>query len=181
MARNTTFDKESLLKSSVEYVRKYGIHNFNIRDLAKFVGCSTQPFFKYYKTLNEFKVDLKKYLHLDYESYVNKIIDKDHYLLTISYAYALYAKYESNIFNALFISDLAGSRTVEEVLNTKRNIPTIVALTEEFNIDKNKANDIYRDVRFYTHGIACQLCINSIKLDDQDIFNYIDNNIKLHL
>lgn len=181
MARNTTYSKEILLESSVEYIRKNGINNFNIRDLAKFVGCSTQPFFKYYNNLNEFKVDLKQYLHLDYERFIKKYVDENHYLLTISYGYALYAKYEPNIFYALFITDLAGSRTVEEVLNTGRNIATIYALMKEYNIDKKEADDIYRDVRFYTHGIACQLCINSIKLDDKVLYDYISNNIKLHL
>lgn len=181
MARNTIFTKEILLKESVEYIRNFGIDKFNIRDLSKYVGCSTQPFFKYYNNLDEFKIDLKTYLHLDYENFINKYIDKDHYLYTISYAYALYAKMEPNIFKALFITDLAGSRTIDEVLNTDRNIKTIEALMKEFNITKNKANKVYRDVRFYTHGIATQLCIKSINIDENELSKLISNNIIVNI
>lgn len=181
MSRKVCFSKEYLLQKSVDYIEQNGIDKFNIRDLSKFVGCSTQPFFKYYNSMEEFKVDLKKYLHLNYESFINKYIDKKHYLYTISYAYALYAKYKSNCFKALFITDLAGERTIEEVLTTDRNIETITALEEEYSITNEKARNVYRDVRFYTHGIATQLCIKSIKIDDDKLSELIKNNIELNI
>lgn len=181
MARNTVYTKEILLEKSVEYIRKFGIEALNVRDLAKFISCSTQPIFKYYSTLDEFKIDLKEQLHKDYENFINKHLVKEHYLYSISLGYALYAKKEPNIFKALFINDLAGSRTIEEVLNTKRNIPTISAMTKEFKISKEKAEKIYIDVRFYTHGIATQLCIKSININDEEVSKLIENNIAINL
>ena len=79
------------------------------------------------------------------------------------------------------MNDLAGSRTVNEVLNTKRNIPTIEAMTTKYKISLEEAKRIYRDVRFYTHGIATQLCVKSIKLTDNEIKDLILNNIKMNL
>lgn len=181
MARNTVFTEKILLEKSVEYIKKFGIEGFNVRGLAKFIGCSTQPIFKYYPTLDEFKIVLKEQLHNDYESFINQYIDKEHYLYSISLGYALYAKKEANVFKALFVNDLAGSRTIEEVLNTNRNIPTINAMTKEFNISKEEAEKIYIDVRFYTHGIASQLCIKSININDEEISELIKSNIFINL
>ena len=121
------------------------------------------------------------YLRKDYESFISKYVDKDDYLYTISYAYALYAKEEPNIFFSMFMADLAGSRTVSEVLDTDRNKETIIAMTKQYNISLDKANIIYRDVRFYTHGMATQLCVNSIKLTNKELEELIKNNIEINL
>ena len=128
-----------------------------------------------------YKEDLKIYLRRDYSEFVDKYIDIKDYLYTISYAYAFYAKKEPNIFFTLFMTDFAGSRTVEEVLNTNRNILTIEAMVKQYKISLEEAKKIYREVRFYTHGIATQLCVNSIKLTDKEIKDLIRNNIEINL
>ena len=79
------------------------------------------------------------------------------------------------------MADLAGSRTVEEVLNTDRNFETIEAVVKQYNITLEEAKRVYREVRFYTHGIATQLCVNSIKLTDREIKDLIRNNIEINL
>ena len=79
------------------------------------------------------------------------------------------------------MADLAGSRTVEEVLNTDRNFETIEAMIKQYNITLEEAKRVYREVRFYTHGIATQLCVNSIKLTDREIKDLIRNNIEINL
>lgn len=79
------------------------------------------------------------------------------------------------------MADLAGSRTVEEVLNTDRNFETIEAMVKQYNITLEEAKRVYREVRFYTHGIATQLCVNSIKLTDREIKDLIKNNIEINI
>lgn len=178
MPRKEKYIKSDLLKLGVKFVKKHGIEKLNARDLAKFIGCSTQPIFRNYNGLNEYKLDLKTEMHNDYEKFIEKYVDKDNYLLTISYAYALYAKDESNLFRALFITDLAGTRTIEEVVNSSWNRETIEMTKEKFNLSMDNAEKLYRDVRFYTHGIACQLCCKSIKLSNDELYNLIENIIQ---
>lgn len=79
------------------------------------------------------------------------------------------------------MADLAGSRTVEEVLNTDRNFETIEAMVKQYNITLEETKRVYREVRFYAHGIATQLCVNSIKLTDREIKDLIRNNIEINL
>ena len=181
MARTIKYSKENILEKSVDYIKEYGYSKLTVRELAKYLGCSTQPIFKNYDNFDMYKEDLKIYLRKDYSSFISKYVDINDYLYTISYAYALYAKKESNIFFSLFMADLAGSRTVDEVLNTKRNMETINAMVNQYKISLEKAKMIYREVRFYTHGIATQLCVNSIKLTDKEIKDLIKNNIEMNL
>ena len=181
MPRTTKFSKEDILEKSVEFIKEKGYSRLTVRELAKYVGCSTQPIFKNYANFDKYKEDLKFYLRKDYSSFVQRYIDIDDYLYTISYAYAFYAKKEPNVFFSLFMADLAGSRTVEEVLNTNRNMETIEAMTKQYKISLEEAKKVYREVRFYTHGIATQLCVNSIKLTDKEIKELIKSNIETNL
>ena len=181
MSRKIKYSKEEILEKSIEFIKEKGYSTLTVRELAKYIGCSTQPLFKNYDNFNSYKDDLKKHLRKDYTSFIEKQIDEDDYLYTISYAYALYAKKEPNIFYSMFMADLAGSRTVKEVLNTERNRKTIDAMIKQYNISSDKAEKVYRDVRFYTHGMATQLCVNSIKLTDKEIKDLIRNNIEINL
>ena len=181
MARKIKYSKEEILEKSVMFIKEHGYSKLTARELAKYIGCSTQPIFKNYDNFEMYKEDLKDYLRKDYSSFIYKYIDKNDYLYTISYAYALYAKKEPNIFFSMFMADLAGSRTVSEVLNTDRNRETINAMVKQYNISLEQAQKVYRDVRFYTHGMATQLCVNSIKLTDKEIKDLIKNNIEINL
>lgn len=181
MSRTIKFSKEELLNKSVEFIKEYGYSNLTVRELAKYIGCSTQPIFKNYENFDVYKEDLKIKLREDYNYFINKYVDKNDYLYTISLAYALYAKKQPKIFSSLFMADLAGSRTVREVLDTKRNKETIDSMINKYNISLEKAEKVYRDVRFYTHGISSQLAVKSIKLTDSEIENLIKNNIDMNL
>jgi AcrR family transcriptional regulator len=181
MARTIKYSKEDILEKSVDFIKAYGYSKLTVRELANYIGCSTQPIFKNYANFDMYKDELKLYLRKDYSAFIHKYVDIKDYLYTISYAYAFYAKKEPNIFFTLFMTDFAGSRTVEEVLNTDRNIETINAMVKQYKISLEDAKKVYREVRFYTHGIATQLCVNSIKLNDSEIKDLIKNNIEINL
>ncbi len=181
MARTIQYSKDEILKKSVDFIKEKGYSKLSVRELSKYIGCSTQPIFKNYENFETYKEELKAYLRNDYAAFIYTYLDIDDYLYTISYAYALYAKKEPNIFFSLFMADLSGSRTINEVLSTGRNIKTINAMVKQYHITMEQAKKIYREVRFYTHGIATQLCIKSIKLTDKEIKELIRNNIEVNL
>ena len=76
------------------------------------------------------------------------------------------------------MTDLAGSRTIEEVLTSNHNIETIESIPKQYNLKKEQAEKLYRDVRFYTHGLACQIACNSILIKEEEIKNLIKNLIE---
>lgn len=181
MARKIMFNKQMILQKTYEFIKDKGIESMNARDLCKYIGCSTQPLFKNFDNMNCLKKELKIYLHDYYDEFIFEIINKDDYLFTISYAYAFFALKEANIFKALFMSDLAGTRTIEEVLNSSHNIETVNSIPKQYNLTKRQAEKLYRDVRFYTHGLACQIACNSILVTEKEIKKLIKdliNNLK---
>lgn len=178
MARKIEYNKDIFLLKTKDFINEKGIDKLNSRNLCKYIGCSTQPLFRNFNSMDSFKKELKKYLHDYYDEYINKIIDKNDYLYTISYAYACFAYNEPQIFKALFISDLAGTRTIEEILSSSWNINTINSIPSKYQLSLSNAKQLYRDVRFFTHGLSCQIAINSIKVNEKEIENLIKNIIE---
>ncbi len=178
MARKIVFNENVILEKTKDFIKEKGIDSMNARDLCKYIGCSTQPIFKNFGSMDGLKKNLKEYLHDYYNDFIYNIVDKENYLYTISFAYALFALKESNIFKALFMSDLAGTRTIEEVLNSPQNIDTIKSIPKQYKLTKKQSEKLYRDVRFYTHGLSCQIACKSILVNEQEIKNLITNIIK---
>ncbi len=177
MPRKELFNKNTILERTYDFIKEKGIEKMNARDLCKYIGCSTQPLFRLFGSMEDFKKELKVYLHDVYDEFINKIVDKNNYLYTISYAYALFSLEESNIFKALFMTDLAGTRTIKEVLESLHNIETIKSIPIQYNITSEEANNLYRDIRFYTHGLSCQIACNTISVSKEEIGELIQNQI----
>lgn len=177
MPRKELFNKNKILERTYDFIKENGIEKMNARDLCKYIGCSTQPLFRLFGSMEDFKKELKVYLHDVYDEFINKIVDKNDYLYTVSYAYALFSLEESNIFKALFMTDLAGTRTIKEVLESLHNIETIKSIPIQYNITSEEANNLYRDIRFYTHGLSCQIACNTISVSKEEIGELIQNQI----
>ena len=177
MARKKVFDKDYILEKTSDFIKEYGVDSMNARDLCKYIGCSTQPLFKNFINMDGLKKSIKKYLHDYYDEFIFKIVDKEDYLYTISYAYALFAFKEPKIFKALFMTELAGTRTIEEVLNSSWNIESIESIPKQYGLTKKQSERLYRDVRFFTHGLSCQIACNSIKVTEEEIKKLIKDII----
>ena len=53
MARTIKFSKEEILEKSIDFIKEYGYSKLTVRELANYIGCSTQPIFKNYATFDE--------------------------------------------------------------------------------------------------------------------------------
>ena len=60
MARKTVFDREYILEKTSDFIKDYGVDAMNARDLCKYIGCSTQPLFKNFISMEGLKKSIKK-------------------------------------------------------------------------------------------------------------------------
>ena len=64
---------------------------------------------------------------------------------------------------------LLDSRTVREVIDSPWNRETIKCTAEQFGISIRESEELYRDIRFYAHGIATQLYGGNMTLGEEEI------------
>ena len=174
MARKAIYEKEFIIDKSLDFIKEKGIDNLSVRELSGYIGCSTQPLFRLYDNMDLFKKDLKKRLNTEYHEFSDKMINKNNYLLSMSYAYAMYAKKENSMFKALFLSELSDNK-----IKPSKNDIKLVA--NEYRISEERAKATLRDVAIYTHGLATQLCLKNINLSDKDLFYLINTCIKRNI
>ena len=77
-----------------------------------------------------------------------------------------------------FIANKEG-KTIDEVLNSSWNRETIECMSKQYNISIKDAEKVYRDVRFFTHGISTQLCIKRISVTEDELKYLIRHMIDL--
>ena len=146
--------RELILKKAFDMVHEEGIDSLNARALAK--------------KLN-WKMEVKRWIDEYYSAFLNRYVQKEDYLFTISFAYINFARMEHHFFGALFVNPLLDSRTVREVIDSPWNRETIKCTAEQFGISIRESEELYRDIRFYAHGIATQLYGGNMTLGEEEI------------
>lgn len=177
MARLVKFYKQDLIERTIDYIRKNGVENLTARNLCRFIGCSTQPIFRNFGSMNKLKEEVKEYLKNYYHDFINETINKDAYLFTSNYSYTLFALEEPNLFEALFMSDFEGVKTIDNVLKSDDDMEIIESIPDQYHLSRKQSERLYRDVKFYTHGLSCQIACNSLYLKKDDIRVLIKNAI----
>lgn len=178
MPPKTRITKELILQKSFEIAKNEGVEYLNVRYLAKKMECSTMPIFKVFSNVAELKAELQNAIENYYDDFISAYIDKNDYLFTISFAYINFALKERNLFGALFVNEFIETRSVSEVIHSPWNRETIECTTKKYHISVEESEVLYRDIRFYTHGIAAQIYGGNIVLSEDEIQELLKNAIE---
>lgn len=169
--------REDILQKSFDIVQSQGIGSLNARRIAQELSCSTMPIFNAFRDMNELKEELKKRIDDRYTAFTQEYIDKEDYLFTINFAYIQFAREERNLFGALFVEGFVRPRTIEGVIQSSWNRETIECTARQFDISLKKSEELYRDVRFYAHGIATQIYGGNMCMDETEVKELLKNMI----
>ena len=178
MARTTVFSRDTILDKAFDFVNEKGFDSLSARELGKYIGCSTQPLFKEFKNMDELKQVLIEKINDYYEKFIEEIIDEEEYLFTKNYAYILFALKEPNLFKALFLSDFKDKLAIGEWLDYNEKDENIETISKKMYISKKETRRLYRDVLFYSHGVACEISSSKLALSENDIKILTKNIIK---
>ncbi|WP_041139489.1 TetR/AcrR family transcriptional regulator [Beduini massiliensis] len=169
--------KEEIIDQAYMMIKTEGIEQLNARSLANRLGCSTQPIFKNFKNMEELKQYTKVKIDEQYDAFIKKYHDTNDELFSIASAYIHFASEERHLFGALFVHPLIESRNMSEVLTSSWNLETIANCQKQYVLSRKQAEDLYRDVRFYSHGIATQIYAGTIILSKGEIEELVRNAI----
>lgn len=164
MARTITITGEMLIEAGTQIVLESGISALNIRSVAAKLNCSIQPIFRRFGNMDNLRAEILRSLDGVYGSFIAQFVDKENYLFTVSLAHIRLAEQQRNLFEAMFLTAEYGTRTVEQILSSSWNRETIECTAKQYGLSTEAAEDVYRDVRFYTFGIAREIYAGSIIL-----------------
>lgn len=169
MARTPHITAEMLLEAGAAITLEKGADALNVRSVAAKLNCSVQPVFRNFGSMETFRRAVIEYLDGTYQSFVAQYLDKSDYLFTINLAHILLARDRRNLFGVLFLSNEYGSRTVPQIISSPWNREAIDCTAVQYGLTVKEAEAVYRDVRFYTFGIAEALYAGSLIAEENEL------------
>lgn len=159
--------KNMIMDSSLEIIKKEGIENLNVRNIAAKLNCSTQPIMYHYKNMDILKDELYKKVDEYHSEYLMKN-SNDNPLLSIGLQYIKFAKEEKNFFKFLFQSGKFSDFNLEDLINNNENgLQDIFdIIKKETNLNIEEIKEMFTILFITAHGIASLLANNGVSYDE---------------
>ena len=163
--------KEAIIKTAIELVRINGSGALNARSIAAALGCSTQPVFSNFATMEELQEATVKAAYEQYLFFLKKEVENGKYppYKAFGMAYIRFAKEEKELFKLLFMRDRDGKELVPSP-DFEESVQMIMSAN---GIERKKAELIHLEMWVSVHGIGTMLATSFLSLDFELISNIL--------
>lgn len=164
--------KQNIIHAALNLIQKDGETALNARALATHIGCSTQPIFSNYESMETLKKDV---IHSAYELYQEYVISETNTNNYTQYkasgiAYIRFAKEEPELFKLLFMRD----RSKEKIDVWDPVTENVLGLLQKnAGFSREQAHRFHLEMWIYVHGIATMLATSYLPLDMETISGLI--------
>lgn len=157
--------KDDIILSSIELVRMHGEDALNTRAIASYLGCSTQPIFSNFSSMEELKLTVINEVCKICNEYTAREIEKREFPIfkAMGMAYIRFAKEEKELFKLLYMRDRGSEDTSDEDrLSTE---DAIAAIQENISLSYEQAKLFHLEIWAFVHGIATMLATGFLDLE----------------
>ena len=155
--------KEDIIKISLELVRNGGLESVNARNVAAALGCSTQPVFSNFATMEELHEAVVGAVYEIYISFLRSEAERGKYPQYKSFgmAYIRFAKEEKELFKLLFMRDQSQKDWTPK-LDFEESVKMIMNAN---GVTREKAELMHLEMWSCVHGIATMLATSFLSLE----------------
>ncbi|MDE6210361.1 MAG: TetR/AcrR family transcriptional regulator [Clostridia bacterium] len=161
---NKKITKDSILDCAVELIRQGD--ELSARNIAKRLGCSTQPIYSVFKNMAELEGELYLYIQRIHKTYIAQyavhkgILDYK----AFGMGFVKFAKIEKQLFSRLYIQKPFDRKCLEE---DAYFIEVVKTIQEEYGISHQQAVQFHLDMTIYSYGLAVMQHADSDMSDDE--------------
>ena len=165
--------KEDIINTALDLVRASGADTINARSIATALGCSTQPIFSNFSSMEELEEQMCDAAYKRYLSFIDIEAKSGKYptYKAFGMAYIRFAREEKELFKLLFMRDRQG----EDMSPTADFEASCRLIMEANGISKEKAMLMHLEMWSCVHGIATMLATSFLTLEWELISNMISD------
>lgn len=172
------FDKDSIIKASLELIEKEGKSNFNARNLASYLGSSVQPIFHNFSNMEE----LYKYVYQAIYNFYSSLMfeaskEEENSYKKIGLTYIRFAKEHKEFFKIIFMGK-TDFNSDNFMANGKEVDDIIKAGCKLTGLGYEEQKDFHKRVWIFTHGIACLVNTETVSMSDMEIENLLTSTVR---
>ena len=148
--------KEDIVNAAVKIVRKSGDQAINARDIANVLGCSTQPIFSNFASMDELRLAVVEKADILCNKYMEREVASGKYpaYKANGMAYIRFAKEEKELFRLLYMRDRSREIVLED---TEANRQMEQMVNNNTGLVGDDAKLFHLEMWAYVHGIATML------------------------
>ncbi|GET45606.1 TetR/AcrR family transcriptional regulator [Capnocytophaga felis] len=174
MPKSTTITKEMIVETAFEMVRKEGFTVLSARNIAKQIGCSTQPIYCCYKTMDELKAEVCKKALSHLQNVMLGYQKTGNVFLDLGLGYVRMAHTEPALFKAIYIDNITNVK-LTDIFPENQEIVELMKNNEEYRqlSDKEIKNSIAK-AWMLVHGIASLVAVGMFAYDEDKIIEILE-------
>ncbi len=170
------YKKEDIIEVAYQLVKEEGFDCVNARRIAKELGCSVQPIFHNFTTMEELINEVYQRIYAKYQEYMLCGEDKLRSYKQLGLSYIQFASDYPEFFKILFMkrTDL----NVEKFMMADALGDNIIKAGQElsgFSYEEQKKFHV--KVWIFTHGIACLVATKTIQFSKNEIEELLGNSV----
>lgn len=165
MPKRPTTTKEAMIDGAFRLIREQGHEALTVRNLASFLGCSTQPIMYQFpdtETLKELTYQKADAFHSEY------ILAAED-LLELGIRYIRFAEEEPQLFRFLFQSGRFSGFSLEDLIRAPEGADVLAAVSTEEELTTEEAAAFFEPLVAVVHGYASLIANNGMKYDPDAI------------
>ncbi|MBR1693455.1 MAG: TetR/AcrR family transcriptional regulator [Lachnospiraceae bacterium] len=166
MARKISVMTEQIIQAAFELTRQEGFEGLTARKLAGYLGCSTQPIFRVFRSMEELYDEIYERMIKDFSDFCNSFEKTEELpFINLGLAYIAYANEQPQFFRILFLQKKRCGKGLYELLNGSEG--NLVKEINKAAADGVKnPGDVFMKMWIFIHGAACMVITKDYDLDD---------------
>jgi AcrR family transcriptional regulator len=161
MPKKPTTTRADMIERAFQLIRDKGHEAFSARNLAAFLGCSTQPIMYQFPNLAE----LKDLAYQKADGFHSEYILSGTDLLDIGLRYVKFAAEEPMLFKFLFQSGHYAGLRLEDLMQTPDAEPLLEIAGDEEGLAPDEARAYFEPLYAAVHGYASLIANNGMEYD----------------
>ena len=162
--------RENIISAAVDLVREQGEEAINARTVAAALGCSTQPIFSNFSTMEELRLAVVKRAEEISLAYVRSETEAGKYppYKSSGMAYIRFAAEEGELFKLLYMRKRSKAETDSSSLQFETAVEQVGRYT---GLDRDEATRFHLELWALVHGIASMQVTSFLSLPEELVSN----------
>ena len=162
-------EKEAIIDAALEVLRDGGFSAINARSVAKKLGCSTQPIYVSFKSMEELKTALTERAVQMHTQRVRASLQahegNDTRYSSYGMGFVKFAAEEKQLFRWLYLEGRQLGPYQNDIL-----LPEVIAdIVEEFGYSEDVARRFHQDMIYFSYGLAILANTDHLHLSEQEL------------
>ena len=170
--------RDQILECAYDLTLKEGFSNLSSRTVANAAGCSVQPIFSHFPTMDILREEVYHYAcNQCAEEVLSNQGSQD--LITVMAHWMLdLAKNRPNLFELLYLSDLTAARNMPDSIMQAANHKKMVSIiSKAHDLTQQEGEDILVRSSIFLMGVGTMVCINKMDIQDQEVLDMMNRTL----